>query len=50
MPREAMAKGAFDFIAKPFKPDDIRRVILRAAEEAGSPLDYNVDDQNSDSK
>lgn len=40
--REAMQKGAFDFIAKPFKPNDIRRVILRAAEELGRPLDYEI--------
>lgn len=35
-----MQKGAFDFVSKPFKPNDIRKVILRAAEELGSPLDY----------
>lgn len=29
--REALAKGAFDFIAKPFKPNDLRAVIARAA-------------------
>jgi DNA-binding NtrC family response regulator len=33
MAREALAKGAFDFISKPFKPDELREVILRAAEE-----------------
>jgi DNA-binding NtrC family response regulator len=30
--REAMAKGAFDFIAKPFKSREIRETIQRAAE------------------
>jgi len=33
--REAMAKGAFDFIAKPFKPQELRDVIARAAESLG---------------
>jgi DNA-binding NtrC family response regulator len=32
--REAMLKGAFDFIAKPFTPDDLRQVIARAASGA----------------
>ncbi len=31
--REALAKGAFDFIAKPFKPQDLRAVIERAAKQ-----------------
>ena len=29
--REALAKGAFDFIAKPFKPAELRTIIERAA-------------------
>ena len=36
--REAMEKGAFDIIAKPFKPDDLRRSIANAAESLGMPL------------
>ena len=30
MAREALTKGAFDFIAKPFKPDDLRATIKEA--------------------
>jgi DNA-binding NtrC family response regulator len=30
--REALAKGACDFIAKPFKPNELREVIAKAAE------------------
>lgn len=35
--REAQVKGAFDFIAKPFKPNDLRAVIDRAAKALGHP-------------
>ena len=31
--REAQAKGAFDFISKPFKPQDLRDIIESAAKE-----------------
>ena len=33
--RESMAKGAFDFIAKPFKSKEIKATIAKAAEEIG---------------
>jgi DNA-binding NtrC family response regulator len=33
--REALGKGAFDFIAKPFKPNDLREIIVRAADALG---------------
>ena len=37
--REAMGKGVFDFIAKPFRPDDLRQIIARAAESLGISID-----------
>ncbi len=38
--REAMEKGAFDFISKPFKANELRRVIANAAEALGVSIDY----------
>ena len=39
--REAMGKGVFDFIAKPFKPDYLRRTIASAADALGKPIDIS---------
>jgi DNA-binding NtrC family response regulator len=36
--RQALAKGAFDMMAKPFKPADLREVIARAAQSLGLAL------------
>jgi DNA-binding NtrC family response regulator len=37
--REAMDKGAFDFLAKPFHLDDLRGVVAKAAEALGRTLE-----------
>ena len=39
--REAMGKGVFDFIAKPFRPDDLRQIIANAAEALGAPIEFS---------
>ena len=36
--REALAKGAFDFIAKPFKPRDLLETVVQAAQDLGVRL------------
>ena len=38
MAHEALAKGAFDFIAKPFKPEDLRQAVAKAAQALGMSL------------
>jgi DNA-binding NtrC family response regulator len=38
--REAMEKGAFDFISKPFKANDLREVIAKAARALGASVDF----------
>lgn len=40
--REAMEKGAYDFIAKPFTPEELRKAIAKAAEALGTPLQSSV--------
>ena len=36
--RDAMEKGAFDFLAKPFQPADLRAVVAKAAQALGLEL------------
>ena len=36
--RRAMEMGAYDFVAKPFTPEEVREVVYRAAGELGLPL------------
>jgi DNA-binding NtrC family response regulator len=35
MARRAMEEGAYDFVAKPFVPEEIRTVVARAAHDLG---------------
>ena len=41
--REALAKGAFDFIAKPFTPGDLRKIVTEAAKALGFSLKYDAE-------
>lgn len=47
MARKAMDRGAYDFVAKPFVPAEIREVVGRAARELGFDLAANESDQSS---
>ena len=42
--REAMEKGAFDMIEKPFRPSDLRTVIASAAKALGFQLHVDAAD------
>jgi DNA-binding NtrC family response regulator len=43
--RHALAIGAFDFIAKPFKPNDLRNIVVKAARALG----YKINEKRADS-
>jgi len=44
--KEALIKGAFDFIAKPFRPNDLRLVIEEAAKSLGFK-NFNIKGQGN---
>ena len=39
MARKAMERGAFDFVAKPFEPSELRAVVARAARALGRKIE-----------
>ena len=43
--RQALTIGAFDFIAKPFNPNDLRTIVIKAARALG----YQVNEKPVDS-
>ncbi|MCF8108003.1 MAG: response regulator [Desulfohalobiaceae bacterium] len=45
--REALTKGAFDFIAKPFKSKEIRRTIDKAADALRHAEQQNVESERA---
>ena len=46
--REAMEKGAFDFIAKPFQPNDLRKVVAKATQALGSSINFEIPISNKE--
>ncbi len=45
--REAMDKGAFDIIEKPFRPGDLRSVIAAAARDLGFAGELNLENNHA---
>jgi DNA-binding NtrC family response regulator len=45
--RQALAIGAFDFIAKPFKPNDLRTIVVKAARALGYQINEKPVDSSS---